>query len=271
MSCMATCVIAPLAQLFPPPLNSNQWALLQPGHLSEQVDRASETATEDLAPRPRYSEPAKSQIYWTSWSGFIHGWRNEKKKDEESQGERESVLFFPHPHGISLFLPLSPLFFFLLSANSIPFQSPSERSENASYHYITYAVYQSDRVWITLSMTPKSWRYQTLGLHGIAVTTSGSLGWTGSLSADLTEWSLSLHGVRRYLVSSKHDSRLCSLPAKHEKAATFPFYPDSPFFLYVSGHILSFFLHHCKLGFFQNLAIRHRMNLLFYMHAGFLY
>lgn len=54
---MATCVAPSLCS--PPPLNSNQWALLQPAHLSEQADKASETATEDLAPRPRYSQPVE--------------------------------------------------------------------------------------------------------------------------------------------------------------------------------------------------------------------
>lgn len=57
---MATCIIAQRSAL-PPPLNSNQWALLQPVHLSEQ-DRASETATEDLALRPCYSEPAEARL-----------------------------------------------------------------------------------------------------------------------------------------------------------------------------------------------------------------
>ncbi len=126
-------------------------------------------------------QPAhRSQIYWTSWSGFIHGWRNKKKKgrrEGEQMRKHPLLAHFLPPSSESHSLYLSICSSFLLSANSIPFQSPSERSENASSYYITYAVHQSDRVWITLSVTPKSWRYQTPGLHGIAVTTSGSLGW----------------------------------------------------------------------------------------------
>lgn len=80
--------------------------------------------------------------------------------------------FFPFP-----FESHSIFSSFLLLANSIPLQSPGDCSENASSYYITYAVHQSDRVWITPSMTPKSWRYQTPGLHGRAVTTSGCLEW----------------------------------------------------------------------------------------------
>lgn len=122
-------------------------------------------------------QPARrSQIYRTRWSGFIHGWRNEKKRMKRVRANEKASSSFPLPCESRSFYP-SISSSFLLSANSIPFHSPSERSENASSYYITYAVHQSDRVWITLSMTPKSWRYQTLGLHGIAVTTSGSLGW----------------------------------------------------------------------------------------------
>lgn len=46
----------------PLPLNSNRWALLEPGHLSERSDRARETATEDLALWPRYGEPAEARF-----------------------------------------------------------------------------------------------------------------------------------------------------------------------------------------------------------------
>lgn len=120
-------------------------------------------------------QPAhRSQIYWTSWSGFIHGWKKwDKERMKRGRADEKASSFFRFPVNLTL----SPLLShsFLLSANSIPFQSPSERSENAPSYYITYAVHQSDRVWITLSMTPKSWRYQTPGLHGMAVTTSGSL------------------------------------------------------------------------------------------------
>ena len=90
---------------------------------------------------------------------------------------------------------------FLLQANSVPIQSPSEHSENASSCYISYAVHQSDRVWITLSMTPKSWCYQTLGLHGIAVTTSGSLRWDRVPLSRLDLREASLHVVLCYLCS----------------------------------------------------------------------
>lgn len=34
----------------------------------------------------------------------------------------------------------------------------------------------------------------------------------------------SIHVVQRYLAPSKHDLRLCSLPTKQEKAASFPFF-----------------------------------------------
>lgn len=152
------------------------------GHLSEQVDRVSETAAKDLAPWPRYSEPAEARFTGLVGSGFICGQRNENKKAKMKMGEeeRESILFFltflSLPVNPTLSAPLSP-HSSPLSAFSIPFQSPSEHSENASSYYFTYAVHQSDRVRITLSMTPKSRRYRSLGLHGIAVTTSGSPGW----------------------------------------------------------------------------------------------
>lgn len=85
---------------------------------------------------------------FTGWTGvaFIHGW---EKKQGGRKGKRTS----------------SHLFFWLTSnplSSSRPIQShfnlPVNVSENAPSYYITYAVHQSDRVWITLSMTPKSWR-----------------------------------------------------------------------------------------------------------------
>lgn len=64
-----------------------------------------------------------------------------KKRGEEREGDENAFAHFPFPENLTL----SPLLF-LLSANSIPFQSPGERSENASSYYITYAAHQSDRV-----------------------------------------------------------------------------------------------------------------------------
>lgn len=148
------------------------------------------TASEDLALRPRYSQPTEARF--TGLAGvalFMDGGKKNEKRKGWREGGQTSVLFLSLPCET----PSPPLAHsFLLSANSIPFQSPSERSENAPSYYITYAVHQSDRVWITLSMTPKSWRYQTPGLHGIAVTTSGPWNKTGSLSVGLTEWNFSL-------------------------------------------------------------------------------
>lgn len=187
---------------------------------------------------------------------------NEGKKGRSEEGEKMRKLPLPSPSlWISLFLPLYLALLSSSRANSILFQSHSERSENASSYYITYAVHQSDRVWITLSMTPKSWHHQTLGLHGIAVTTSGSLGW-GSLTASLTEWSFSPCSP----APSKHDLRLRSLPAKHEKAASFPFCHDSPLYMFlVVFWVLS--PQHYTSGFYLNPKnYTHHMYPVFYMH-----
>lgn len=116
--CNSSCAL-----LSPPPLNSNQWALLQPGHLSEQADRASETATEDLAPRPRYSQPAEARF--TGLAGvalFMDEEMRKKEKDGEREGKRESILFFltsvPLPVNLTLHTSLSALL-----SSSQPIQS----------------------------------------------------------------------------------------------------------------------------------------------------
>lgn len=73
-------VTAPRPTL-PPPLNSNRWALLQPGHLSEQSDRSSETATEDMAPRPRYGVSAVARFTGLAEVAlFMNGKMRGKKK-----------------------------------------------------------------------------------------------------------------------------------------------------------------------------------------------
>lgn len=64
------------------------------GHLSEQVDRASETAAKDLAPWPRYSEPAEARFTGLVGSGFICGQRNENKKAKMKMGKKKEKASF---------------------------------------------------------------------------------------------------------------------------------------------------------------------------------
>lgn len=183
---MATCVIAP--SLCPPP----------PLHLA-QIDGPSSSPAIYLR---KQTEPVKQpQRTWPrglvtaslqkpdlldelerlySWmeKWILKKIKKNRMKRRKANEKASSSYSLPSPllsESPSFYLSNSSSFF--LSANSIPFQSPSERSKNASSYYITYAVHQSDRVWITPSMTPKSCHYQTLGLHRIGVTTSGSLGW----------------------------------------------------------------------------------------------
>lgn len=169
-------------------------ALLPPLHLTE-IDGPSSSgpfiwasrqsqwnSRKGPGPVASLQRARRSQIYRTSWE-WLYLWTEkweQKSQNEDGEEERESILFFltflSLPVNPTLSAPLSP-HSSPLSAFSIPFQSPSEHSENASSYYFTYAVHQSDRVRITPSMTPKSRRYRSLGLHGIAVTTSGSPGW----------------------------------------------------------------------------------------------
>lgn len=64
------------------------------GHLSEQVDRASETAAKDLAPWPRYSEPTEARFTGLVGSGFICGQRNENKKAKMKMGKKKEKASF---------------------------------------------------------------------------------------------------------------------------------------------------------------------------------
>lgn len=153
-------------------------ALLSPFHLTQIKGPSSSLAIYLNKPTEPEKQPHRTwpcglvtasptEVRFTglAWVAlFMDGKRRRGVEDEEKESKWESIIFLLH----------SPLF---LSPNSIPFQSPSDHSENASSYYITYVVHQSNRVWSTLSITPKSWCYQTLRLRGIAVTTSGSLGW----------------------------------------------------------------------------------------------
>lgn len=68
-------------------------------------------------------QPAhRSQIYWTSWSGFIQGGKNEKEKDEARESKWESILFLPtsFPLPVNLTLPTS---LSALLSSSQPIQS----------------------------------------------------------------------------------------------------------------------------------------------------
>lgn len=52
----------PSLRSLPLPFNSNRWALLQRGHLSERADKAGETATVDLARGLVTASPQKSDL-----------------------------------------------------------------------------------------------------------------------------------------------------------------------------------------------------------------
>lgn len=76
--------------------------------------KPGEAATEDLDP-PYSGSTGGRQIYWMDWSGF-YSRMGKKTGRQEGQADFLPPFFLTH---------LKPSL--LLSANSIPFQSPSER------------------------------------------------------------------------------------------------------------------------------------------------
>lgn len=88
------------ALLPPPPLNSNQWALLQSGYLSEQANGASETATEDLAPQPCYSQPTEARF--SGRAGVALFMEKKKKNVKRGRANERASPFFPFPLNLTL-------------------------------------------------------------------------------------------------------------------------------------------------------------------------